>query len=132
MKMALVRLSRYCFGVALLAISTLVVQGSCQASDTRGGRAGRITAVNPSHPPKSPIDPTPLRRFVFASCSRAHLPQPWRAIRDVEPQLFVWLGDTVYADRRVLLGYFTPRPLEEMARKYDELLQHKGYSELME
>lgn len=41
----------------------------------------------------------PLTRIAFGSCSREDLPQPlWMPIVSRNPQLWIWLGDNVYAD----------------------------------
>jgi alkaline phosphatase D len=44
-------------------------------------------------------DSQPIERILFGSCSRPWLPQPlWLAILENQPQLWIWLGDIVYAD----------------------------------
>lgn len=41
----------------------------------------------------------PLSRIAFGSCANEHRPQPiWEAINRMEPQLFIFTGDNVYAD----------------------------------
>src|SRR5688572_1078670 len=41
----------------------------------------------------------PLSRIAFGSCADQKLPQPiWDAVVEEKPQLFVFLGDNVYAD----------------------------------
>lgn len=41
----------------------------------------------------------PLSRIAFGSCANEHRPQPiWEAINEAKPQLFVFMGDNVYAD----------------------------------
>lgn len=41
----------------------------------------------------------PLARIAFGSCANEHKPQPvWEAINDLKPQLFIFMGDNVYAD----------------------------------
>ena len=41
----------------------------------------------------------PLSRIAFGSCANEHRPQPvWKAINDTKPQLFIFMGDNVYAD----------------------------------
>ena len=41
----------------------------------------------------------PLSRIAFGSCANEHKPQPvWEAINKLEPQLFIFMGDNVYAD----------------------------------
>jgi alkaline phosphatase D len=41
----------------------------------------------------------PLSRIAFGSCANENRPQPvWEAIRKLNPQLFIFTGDNVYAD----------------------------------
>ena len=41
----------------------------------------------------------PLSRIAFGSCANEHRPQPvWKAINELDPQLFIFMGDNVYAD----------------------------------
>jgi alkaline phosphatase D len=53
-------------------------------------------------PPRSvavPVGAEPLSRIAFGSCSDENRPQPlWTPILNQRPQLWVWLGDNVYAD----------------------------------
>lgn len=54
-----------------------------------------------AEPPRtSAVPPTePLSRIAFGSCSREDLPQPlWAPIVARDPQLWIWMGDNVYAD----------------------------------
>lgn len=39
-----------------------------------------------------------LTRIAFGSCSDERKPQPWSAVVREHPQLWIWLGDNVYAD----------------------------------
>src|SRR3546814_10905031 len=50
--------------------------------------------------PPHPRDPAaPIARIAFRSCARQNRPQPiWTPIADHRPDLFVFLGDTVYGD----------------------------------
>jgi len=42
---------------------------------------------------------TPVWRMAFGSCARSNLPQPfWGPIRALQPQVWCWLGDNIYAD----------------------------------
>ncbi len=50
-------------------------------------------------PPSSEEVDGPLTRIAFGSCNRQARPQPlWNPIRATEPDLWVWLGDNIYAD----------------------------------
>jgi alkaline phosphatase D len=42
---------------------------------------------------------TPITRIAFGSCNDQATPQPlWAPIRAAEPDLWIWMGDNVYAD----------------------------------
>ena len=48
---------------------------------------------------------TEVTTVAFGSCNKAELPQPlWDTILSIQPQLFVWLGDIIYADEKVRRG----------------------------
>lgn len=48
-----------------------------------------------------PQDDAPLTRIAFGSCANQSAPQPiWDAIMEFDPQLFIWLGDNIYADEK--------------------------------
>jgi alkaline phosphatase D len=54
-------------------------------------------AIQPAaHAAEAPANP-PLQRIAFGSCARQDRPQPiWDTIAGVEPDVFIYLGDTVY------------------------------------
>jgi alkaline phosphatase D len=56
--------------------------------------AGPRPDAMPDAAPRAPIS-----RIAFGSCSRQDLPQPlWTPILEQRPELWIWLGDNVYAD----------------------------------
>ncbi|EFJ07669.1 hypothetical protein SELMODRAFT_185926 [Selaginella moellendorffii] len=75
-----------------------------------------------------------VSRIAFGSCAHQDVPQPiWSAVLDFKPEVFIWLGDNIYADNkrptRVFgkertagpwknIPRFSPVSLEEMAEKY--------------
>jgi len=64
----------------------------------------------------------PLSRIAFASCIRADRPQPgWESVLRGGPELFLLLGDNVYAD--------TSDP-DEFRAAYDELSSEPGFAAL--
>lgn len=66
----------------------------------------------------------PLSRIAFGSCNREDLPQPlWSLISKRDPQLFIWLGDNIYADTD---------DMRVMRRKYERQLSNPGYRAFVE
>jgi alkaline phosphatase D len=66
----------------------------------------------------------PLTRIAFGSCCRQTEPQPiWRAINDLQPELFVFLGDNVYGDTR---------DMSVLQAQYDLLAANPGFRTLRE
>jgi alkaline phosphatase D len=64
----------------------------------------------------------PLSRIAFGSCNRTHLPQPlWPHILNKQPDLFLWLGDVVYADTN---------SVDVMRREYEKQLAKPDYAAL--
>ena len=64
----------------------------------------------------------PLSRIAFGSCANEHRPQPvWKAINALNPQLFIFMGDNVYADSA------DPAKIEE---SYELLGAEPGFKKL--
>jgi alkaline phosphatase D len=64
----------------------------------------------------------PLQRIAFGSCARQDQPQPiWDAILQASPQVFIFLGDNIYADTE---------DMNEMRAKYALLANQPGYQKL--
>ena len=67
---------------------------------------------------------TPLQRIAFGSCNRTDLPQPlWEPIGAAEPDLWIWLGDNIYADTD---------DMGVMRAMYEDQLAQPGYARLRE
>lgn len=67
-------------------------------------------------------DDTALTRIAFGSCVRQDLPQPiWDTAIASDPELFVFLGDNIYADTE---------DMDLMRAKYQMLGDHPGYQKL--
>lgn len=61
--------------------------------------------------------------MVFASCSDQDRVQPlWKPINQIQPDLFVWGGDNIYADTD---------DMEKMKADYEKVRSHPDYAELM-
>ncbi|GAQ83664.1 alkaline phosphatase D [Klebsormidium nitens] len=92
------------------------------------------------------LDTEPLTRIAFGSCINQTIQQPiWNAINAYHPQLWIWLGDNIYADTKrnmVLLGpkrnvgpwrpspRFVPVSNEVMAKQYALQNAQPGYVQL--
>ncbi|DBA02374.1 TPA: hypothetical protein N0F65_007193 [Lagenidium giganteum] len=84
----------------------------------------------------------PLQRMAFGSCNDQYYPQPmWDRIRARDPQLWLWLGDTIYGDYReffALETYIPPfhvfrdAPPEMLRAKYKVQLENKNYTRFRE
>lgn len=88
----------------------------------------------------------PLSRIAFGSCANQSEPQPiWQAVLDFDPQLFIWLGDNIYADKKRASRFigkerthgpwknaprFWPASIDEMEQKYAQAKNKPGYAEL--
>lgn len=65
----------------------------------------------------------PLRRIAFGSCAHQDKPQPiWDAVVAGKPELFLFLGDVIYADTR---------DMDVMRDKYKKLAGVAGYQKLL-
>lgn len=64
----------------------------------------------------------PLSRIAFGSCAKENKPQPiWHSITDTKPQLFLFIGDNIYADTQ---------DMNLMWKKYQMLGSKPGYQKL--
>src|SRR5436853_7460343 len=64
----------------------------------------------------------PLSRIAFGSCVHQDKPQPiWDAVIATDPELFVFLGDNIYADTK---------DMDVMRAKYQQLADQPGFKKL--
>lgn len=64
----------------------------------------------------------PLARIAFGSCAKQDRPQPiWDAVVETRPQLFLFLGDNIYADTE---------DMGVMRAKYAQLADQPGFQKL--
>jgi alkaline phosphatase D len=69
-------------------------------------------------------DEKPLSRIAFGSCAEQHRPQPiWDAVVAARPELFLFLGDNIYADTEDMEAFWA---------KYQLLGAQPGYQKLKE
>lgn len=80
--------------------------------------------ADPRAPRRKPLDPTAtVTRIAFGSCNRADLPQPlWAPILSTRPDLWIWLGDNVYADST---------RAADLRAEYARQIDNPGYRALM-
>lgn len=63
-----------------------------------------------------------LSRIAFGSCAKQDRPQPiWEAVVATKPQLFLFLGDNIYADTQ---------DMQVMRAKYQQLADQPGFQKL--
>lgn len=61
-------------------------------------------------------------RIAFGSCSKTTLPQPlWKLIINSKPDVWIWLGDIIYADTE---------DMQAMKEMYELQLKQEDYTEL--
>jgi alkaline phosphatase D len=69
-------------------------------------------------------DDKPITKIAFGSCASQEYPQVvWDAINDVKPDLFIFLGDNIYADTT---------DMDVMRKCYDKLAAIRGFKKLRE
>jgi alkaline phosphatase D len=92
--------------------------------------AGLLVAFAAQASPHPHLDPRmPVERIAFGSClDEEKAPPRWQTIIDRKPQLFMMLGDNVYADS-VGSKYVGP-DLTEMRRAYAALGAQPGFRQL--
>jgi alkaline phosphatase D len=67
-------------------------------------------------------DDKPISRIAFGSCAEQHRPQPiWDAVVAARPELFLFLGDNIYADTE---------DMDVFRSKYQLLASQPGYQKL--
>jgi alkaline phosphatase D len=82
--------------------------------------AGGLQATTSQAPPA--VVDQPLARIAFGSCARQDQPQPiWEAIVAIRPELFLFLGDNIYADTE---------DMDVMRAKYAQLDAQPGFQKL--
>ncbi|MEO1626032.1 MAG: alkaline phosphatase D family protein [Bacteroidota bacterium] len=74
--------------------------------------------------PKAIDEGKVLQRIAFGSCSHQYDPQPiWQPIVANQPDLWIWLGDVVYADTE---------NMNVMRQKYRQQREHPDYQKLLD
>ncbi len=103
-----------------LALAGAAALGGTRAAFGTPAAAGAVADVPDPHPALGRT----LSRIAFGSCAEAGKPQPvWDPILARKPDLFMFLGDNIYADTR---------DAAVMKRKYAELAAQPGFARLRE
>lgn len=86
----------------LLAGSLAAPLAGCATQAGTPAATPSTATARPGAPaPGAPAPEAPRFRVAFGSCAKQSKPQPvWRAIGAARPDLFVFLGDNLYADAR--------------------------------
>lgn len=81
-----------------------------------------------------PVDESrQVSKIAFGSCTgqfNGHNQQTFKSISDYNPDLFIWLGDAVYADEFSWFRFYPARNLTRWKGKYDEVKNLNEYQEL--
>lgn len=84
-----------------------------------------------------PALPTTLTHFAFGSCAKEYLPQPiWQTVLDTDPELFLFIGDNIYADSFTTDGItYDSKPVTDPAKfasSYQMLGKKPGFAKLQQ
>jgi len=71
-----------------------------------------------------------LTKIAFGSCNRQSISQDWqRQVMEIDPQLWLWLGDAVYSDYRMFFPFlFRARPTDQYKELIDNYKNSAEYS----
>src|SRR4051812_18194719 len=82
---------------------------------------GSWLSLTPALPAQEP--PEVLHRVAYGSCAHQDRPQPiWDAVVAAKPELFLFIGDTVYGDTK---------DMAVLKKKYDKLAALPGWQKLV-
>ncbi|XP_048578845.1 uncharacterized protein LOC116619981 [Nematostella vectensis] len=75
---------------------------------------------------------TVVSRIAFGSCNIQYKPQPlWKHIQKQSPEVFIWLGDAVYADIKVAPFIWMPAPIAQVASKFNQQKNNPDYKNFL-
>ena len=75
----------------------------------------------------------PLNRIAFGSCNRQFLPQQhWEKISGLHPDLWIWGGDIVYADKMVFPFIFSEASEESLRASYEKQKSNPYYQAFLQ
>ncbi len=103
---------------ALLPFIAFSLLGACTHGVEKNLEPVLVEAKTTVAPPRE--SPLLLHKIAFGSCNRQNLPQPmWRKILEEKPELWIWMGDAIYADTQ---------DMGIMSRKYNQQLNQPEYA----
>lgn len=113
--------------VAVVALFSVLGLAACEQTGTggSGGDGGKPVA---SVAAEMPAADAVLTRIAFGSCADEEIPQPiWKAIAAADPDLFLFIGDNIYADwyQNAPVDVVTP---ETLSQAYAMLDAHPDYN----
>lgn len=117
-------MTRFKHGVAVVALLAGMSLAACEHRDA--GDDAAVGTIN-SAVAEMPASDAVLIRIAFGSCADEEKPQPlWQAIAAADPDLFLFMGDNVYADRVNGLPV-NPTTPAMIAEAYEELGKHPDF-----
>jgi len=74
-----------------------------------------------------------LTTIAFGSCNKHDREQPlWKSIIQQNPDIWIWLGDVVYADTRIVPFIWMASTLDSMKEKFDLQRQRIEYKAFLD
>eukprot|EP00696_Hemimastix_kukwesjijk_P008518 gnl/Hemi2/20794_TR6886_c0_g1_i1.p1 gnl/Hemi2/20794_TR6886_c0_g1~~gnl/Hemi2/20794_TR6886_c0_g1_i1.p1 ORF type:complete len:454 (+),score=94.35 gnl/Hemi2/20794_TR6886_c0_g1_i1:47-1363(+) len=123
--------------VMLGRLATILIVGSLGLVMLLGvvgvDAATAATTTSSALPPPLTNNPdVVLTRIAFGSCNRHDFPAPvWDSIVATKPDLWIWLGDAIYADTKHSTFVWRPSPVSVMKEKYALQKAVPGYKNLI-
>ena len=109
--------------MGLSRMSSIFLLALCACTTTPPVPKEPIAIQNPATKVPAPESPQVLHTIALASCNRQNLPQPlWRKLQEEKPELFVWMGDAIYADTH---------DMALMSRLFQQQLQQAEYAQFL-
>ena len=107
--------------------------------DSMAARCGRCLAGILIQAALHVVEARDVSKVYFGSCNLAEKPQPlWKPILEQEPHLWIWAGDSIYADHPQsswwlpkLHTRFVPAAPHELRKLYAQQRAHPEYSKLV-
>lgn len=109
----------------VLLVLALTIAGCAQVQKTQQTGEGVKDTVYVSTIPSRGINyDATVSKVAFGSCANQDQPEPlWKDIAAVKPDLFLFLGDNIYASS------FNQKPIAEQYRKLDQIPEYRAIRE---